>query len=97
MQMQIEQQMKNLKAQSEQQIYSRIMDARLKLEGTETFTKMAEESPIFAERFTVVDSPDEYYIIVAFLDLFEFLFRLNKRDMIDIEIWSRWKGLSETI
>lgn len=59
MQMQIEQQMKSLKAQSEQQIYSRIMDARLKLESTETFTKMAEESPIFAERFTVVDSPDE--------------------------------------
>ena len=47
--------MKNLKMQSEQQIYSRIMDARLKLESTETFTKMAKESPVFAERFTVVD------------------------------------------
>ncbi|MGB7632897.1 MAG: hypothetical protein WBL68_04175 [Nitrososphaeraceae archaeon] len=79
MHMQTERQMRILKAQSEQQIYSRIMDARLKLESTETFTKMAEESPIFAERFTVVDRPDEYYIIVAFLDLFEFLFRLNKR------------------
>lgn len=42
----------------------------------------------------MVDSPDEYYIIVAFLDLFEFLFRL---DMIDTEIWSRWKGLAKTI
>jgi hypothetical protein len=96
MHMQTERQMRILKAQSEQQIYSRIMDARLKLESTETFTKMAEESPIFAERFTVVDRPDEYYIIVAFLDLFEFLFALT-RDMIDIEIWSRWKGLAETI
>jgi hypothetical protein len=73
------------------------MDARLKLESTETFTNMAKESPVFSERFTVVDSPDEYYIIVAFLDLFEFLFRLNKRDMIDTEIWSRWKGLVKTI
>ena len=97
MQKQSEQQIKNLKMQSEQQIYSRMMDARLKLESTETFTKMAKESPIFAERFTVVDSPDEYYIIVAFLDLFEFLFRLKKRDMIDTEIWSRWQGLAETI
>jgi hypothetical protein len=97
MQLQTEQQIKNLKMQSEQQIYSRIMDARLKLESTETFTKMAKESPIFAERFTVVDSPDEYYVIVAFLDLFEFLFRLNKRDMIDTAIWSRWKGLAKTI
>jgi hypothetical protein len=94
---QSEQQIRNLKIQSEQQIYSRIMDARLKLESTETFTNMAKESPIFAERFTVVDNPDEYYIIVAFLDLFEFLFRLNKRDMIDTEIWSRWKGLAKTI
>lgn len=97
MQSQSEQQIKNLKTQTEQQIYSRIMDARLKLESTETFTKMAKESPIFAERFTVVDCPDEYYVIVAFLDLFEFLFRLNKRDMIDTEIWSRWKSLAKTI
>ena len=86
-----------MQMQSEQQIYSRIMDARLKLESTETFTKMAKESPIFTERFAVVDSPDEYYVIVAFLDLFELLFRLNKRNMIDTEIWSRWKGLAETI
>jgi hypothetical protein len=96
-QRQSEQQMRNLKIQSEQQIYSRIIEARLRLENTETFTKMAKESPIFAERFSVVDSPEEYYTIVAFLDLFEFLFRLNKRDMIDTEIWSRWKGLAETI
>ena len=33
--------------------------------GTESFTKMAKESLIFAERFTVVDSPDEYYVIVV--------------------------------
>jgi hypothetical protein len=97
MQKQSEQQIKNLKIQSEQQIYSRIMDARLKLESTESFTKMAKESPIFAERFSAVDSPEEYYIVVAFIDLFEFLFGLNKRDMIDTEIWSRWKGLAETI
>ena len=88
---------KSMQMQSEQQIYSRIMDARLKLESTEIFTKMAKESPIFAERFAVVDSPDEYYVVVAFLDLFELLFRLNKRDMIDTEIWSRWKVLAETI
>jgi hypothetical protein len=97
MQKQSEQQIKNLKIQSEQQIYSRIMDARLKLESTESFTKMAKESPIFAERFSVVDSPEEYYIVVAFVDLVEFLFLLNKRDMIDTEIWSRWKGFAETI
>ena len=97
MQKQSEQWIKNLKIQSEQQIYSRIMDARLKLENTETFTKMAEESSVFAERFSLVSSPHEYYIIVAFLDLFEFLFALNKRNMIDTDVWFRWRGLAKTI
>jgi len=41
MQNQSEQQISNLKTQTEQQIYSRIIDARLKLEKTEEFTRMA--------------------------------------------------------
>jgi len=97
LQKQSEQQMKNSKVQSEQEIYSRIMDARLKLENTEVFTKMAKGSPIFAERFAVVDSPQEYYIIVAFFDLFEFLFRLHKKGMVDSEIWFRWKSYVKTM
>ena len=32
---------KNMRIQSEQQIYSRIMDARLKLESTDVFTTLA--------------------------------------------------------
>jgi hypothetical protein len=51
MQKQSEQWIKNLKMQSEQQIYSRIMDVRLKLENTETFTKMAKESPFLQNDF----------------------------------------------
>jgi len=83
---------KNMQKQSEQQIYSRIMDARLKLENTDAFTKMATESPVFQERFTVVDTPEEYYIIVAILDLIKFMFRLYKKGMIDTQIWFRWEG-----
>lgn len=97
MQKQSEQQAKNLKIQSEQQIYSRIMDARLRLENTEIFTKMAKGSPVFAERFAIVCNPEEYYIIVAFFDLFEFLFRLNKKEIVDSEIWFRWKGYVKTM
>src|SRR6059058_1657445 len=82
---------KNMRMQTEQEIYSRIMEARIRLENTETFTNMAKESPIFAERFGLVDTPEEYYTIMAFLDLIEFLFRLNKAKMVDTEVWSRWK------
>jgi hypothetical protein len=31
----------------------------------------------------MVGSPEEYYIIVAIIDLIEFMFRLNKNGMID--------------
>jgi hypothetical protein len=41
------------------------MEARIKLEGNEVFTKMAKESPLFAERFALVNTPDEYYTITA--------------------------------
>ena len=63
--------MRSLKIQSEQQIYSRITEVRLRLENTEEFTKMAMESPIFVERFASVDRLSEYYTIISFLDLFE--------------------------
>jgi len=97
LQKQTEQQISNLKMQNEQQIYSRIIEARLKLENTEEFTKMANESPIFKERFALVDSPSEYYVVVSFLDLFEYVFHLNKTKMIDNLVWNRWKILTETI
>jgi hypothetical protein len=87
---------KNIRREAEEQIYSRIMEARIRLENTETFTKMAKESPIFAERFALVDSPQEYYTIMSFIDLIEFLHRLNKTEMINADVWSRWKSLSQT-
>ena len=81
---------KNLRIQSEYQIYARMMEARVKLETTEAFTKMAAESPHFAERFALVESPVQFYILRAYMDLYEFLFRLYKSGMIDEQFWIRW-------
>lgn len=97
LQRQTEQQITNLKMQNEQQIYSRILEARLRLENTQEFTKMASDSPIFKERFALVDSPSEYYTVVSFLDLFEYVFHLKKQEMINPMVWERWKALTETI
>jgi|SRR5947208_9972242 len=88
---------KNMRREAEEQIYARIMEARIRLENTETFTKMAQESPIFAERFALVDTPQEYYTIMSFIDLIEFLHRLNKTEMINADVWSRWRALSRTM
>ncbi len=88
---------KSMRIQSEQQIYARIIESRMKLENTEAFTKMAKESPLFAERFTLVGNPDEYYTVVAYLDLIEFLFHQYKTKMMDTKLWPRWKALAETL
>ena len=89
LQRQTEQQISNLKIQNEQEIYSRIIEARLRLENTEQFTRMANESPVFKERFALVDTPSEYYVVVSFIDLFEYVFHLNKTKMIDSLVWDR--------
>lgn len=42
---------KEMRIQIQQQTYAKIIEARLNLEKTETFTKMAKESPVFANVF----------------------------------------------
>lgn len=76
--------------EGEYQLYSRILDARTKLQNTEIFTNMAKESPLFAERFKLVD-PNEYYTIISLIDTIEFIYRINKKKMIDKELWQRWE------
>src|SRR5574338_755617 len=88
---------KEMRIQTQQQTYAKIVEARLNLEKTETFTKMAKESPLFAERFSVVDNPDEYYVTVAFLDLFEFLYLMSKTNTIEAGLWLRWNELIKTM
>jgi hypothetical protein len=82
---------------NEQQIYGRITEVRLRLQNTEEFTKMAAESHVYAERFALVDKPSEYYTIMAFLDLFEYVYHLKGENSIDDVVWNRWKALMETI
>jgi len=82
---------KNMRIQTEGQIYARMIEARLKLENSDSFTFMARESTQFLERFSLVDKPEEYYTIIAFLDLFEFLFRLQRGKLIESDLWRRWK------
>jgi hypothetical protein len=86
-----------LRVQSVHQIYSKLIEARLNLERTSAFTNMAQDSPLFSERFKLVDNPDEYYIIVAFLDLFEFLHSMNKSKMIDSDLWFRPEEMMKSI
>jgi type II secretory pathway pseudopilin PulG len=88
---------KSMRIQSEQQLYARIIESRMKLENTEAFTKMAKENPLFAERLALVDNPDEYYTVVAYIDLIEFLFHQYNTKMMDTKFWPRWEALAKTL
>ncbi len=77
--------------EGEYQLYSRILDARTTLQNTEVFTNMAKESSLYAERFKLVE-PKEYYTIISLIDTIEFIYRINKKKMIDKELWKRWEN-----
>jgi len=67
-----------------------MIEERVKLETSESFKQMAKESPYYAERFTLVDNPEQFYMLRAYVDLYEFIFRLHKNKIIDDQFWSRW-------
>ena len=46
------------------------MDVRFKLESTEIFTRMVKKSPVFEERFSLIDSPRPQIFIHIHTDIF---------------------------
>ena len=48
-------------------------------------------------QFRAIGYSIKYYIIVAIIDLIEFMFRLNKKGMIDTTIWFRWEGYTRAM
>ncbi len=88
---------RELRIQTSQQVYSRLIETRLNLEKTTSFTKIAQDSPLFLERFGIVDTPEEYYTIVALLDLFEFLHSMHKSKILEPDLWFRSKEMIKSI
>ncbi len=83
--------------EGEYQLYARMLDARTKLQNTDIFTKMAKESSLYAERFKIVEEPKEYYTIISLIDTIEFIYRINKKKMIDKELWQRWENHAKSM
>ena len=83
--------------EGEYQLYARMLDARTKLQTTDMFTNMAKESTLYAERFKLVEEPKEYYTIISLIDTIEFIYRINKKRMIDKELWQRWENHAKSM
>lgn len=56
---------------------------------------MAKDSEKYNKRFSLVNNPSEYYTVMEFQDLLEYIFRLHKTKIIDEAIWDRWKHFAE--
>jgi hypothetical protein len=91
LQIRTEQEMNVLKMETMQRVYESILEMRIRLENTEEFIGLAQESPVFAERFEAAGTPAKYYTVMALFDIFEYVFYLNQRNLIDDIIWERWK------
>jgi hypothetical protein len=49
--------------EGEFQLYGRIIDAKIKYQNSDIFTKTAKESSVYVERFDLVDEPIEYILL----------------------------------
>ena len=58
---------------------------------------MARESPFYADRLALGDRPDQFYILRAFIELYEFIYRLHKTHVIDDQLWLRWMSSAKAM
>jgi hypothetical protein len=72
------------------------MEARIRLENTDIY-KHGKGKPNLCRMLYINQYPEQCFTIMAFLELIEFLFRLNKAKMIDTQVWSRWKIFAKMI
>ena len=87
---------KNMFIQSVQQTYTTAMQTLSKNFSSKEYYEMTKESPVVSQYYSLVDSPQQYYIITESFDMFEFIFRLYKTKMIDEELWLRWEAAAKS-
>ena len=58
---------------------------------------MVKESPFYEDRFALVDRFDQFYMLRAFIDLYEFIYRLHKTHVIDDQLWLRWMSSAKAM
>ncbi|MGC2571819.1 MAG: hypothetical protein WA364_09940, partial [Candidatus Nitrosopolaris sp.] len=89
---------KNTRREAEAQMYARIMEATIELDSR--ILKHLQKWQWKAQSLQNVSHSSilrKSIILMSFIDLIEFLHRLNKTEMINAEVWSRWKALSRTM
>ena len=84
-------------SQSVQKTYATTTQVLFNNLNSKEYLQMSQESPVVSKYYSLVDSPQQYYIIIQSFDMLEFIFRLYKTKMIDAELWSRWEATAKSM
>jgi hypothetical protein len=73
---------KSMSSQSIQQAYATTTQLLFNNINSKEYLQMSQESPVVSKYYSLVDSPQQYYIIIQSFDMLEFIFRHYKTKMI---------------
>ena len=79
---------KGMFIQSMQQTYATTTQGLYRNFNSKEYFEMAQESPVVSQYYSLVDSPQQYYIIIQNFDMLESIFYLYQTKMIDMELWA---------
>jgi len=84
-------------SQSVQQTYATTTQILFNILNSKEYLEMSQESSVVSNYYSLVDNPQQYYIIIQCFDMLELIFRLYKNKMIDKELWLRWEATSKSM
>ena len=88
---------KSMFSQSVQQTYATTTQILFNILSSKEYLEMSQESSVVSKYYSLVDNPQQYYIIIQCFDMLELIFRLYKNKMIDKELWLRWEATSKSM
>lgn len=88
---------KGMFIQSMQQTYATTTQGLYRNFKSKEYFEMAQESPVVSQYYSLVDSPQQYYIIIQNFDMLESIFYLYQTKMIDMELWQRWEATAKSM
>ena len=81
--------------QNLQQTYATTTQSLFNAFTSKEYLEMSQESSIVSQYYSLAGGPKQYYIIIQTFDMLEYLFRLYKTKMIDVEQWLRWEATAK--
>jgi hypothetical protein len=88
---------KSMFSQSVQQTYTTTAQLLFNNINSKEYLQMSQESPVVSKYYSLVDNPQQYYVIIQSFDMLEFIFRLYSTKMIDSELWLRWEATAKSM